>query len=328
MNYKDLPLDQRMELASQYALMLVADIKSNEEIIGILKKDYALTREQAIQAFTAMRSNYKGEYNSTVRSNLLKALFGIGICLLAFLFYYFIGKEMGRSGTLSYVIAFIFGIGILGAIILTVMIVWGKFSKPAIQKQPFSASAPVFDKFDKTMASLFFMCIIFLCIFAWQYFFNTGIINEKTITSIHQCIITEPVRRESTGGKNPRRYYVLKLRGHNIECRFFNDYYMYVRDGSLIRNIQVWDTVSIQIFNKDLDFFNAQYSTGEINLVNLGLHGHFLVDHAYRNAEIKKSHKTNFYVLLAVFAGLTAITFLKKLFLILVNRVNRSANNR
>src|SRR5689334_15557805 len=98
MNYKDLPLDERITLASQYALLLVADNKPLEEIIGILKSDYALTEEQAAQAFAAMRSNYKAEYNSTVRSNVLNALGAIGLCFFAFLLYYFMGKEMGSWG--------------------------------------------------------------------------------------------------------------------------------------------------------------------------------------------------------------------------------------
>jgi hypothetical protein len=335
MEYKDLPLDQRIELASQYALLLVADIKSNEEIIGILKQDYALTDEQAIQAFTAMRSKYRREYNTTVRSNALNALGSLGFSLLAFLFYYFVGKDLGRSGTLSYVIAFFFGIGALGAFFFVIKIVREKLSKPAIAqkrqqviqvKMYSGANTSGLDNFDKTMGVLFLMSVMFLCGFGYNYFFNTGVVNEKKITTIHQCIVTEPVRHvREKSGKSFYYYYALKLRGHNLECRFLDDYYEYIRNKRPIRAIQVWDTVSIQVFDKDLDFFNDQYSTGKIDLVNLGIHGHFLLNHAHRNADIKRSHKTNFYVLLTVFAGLVLVALLKKPFLKIIKSGRHTA---
>src|SRR5688572_13915975 len=106
MNYKKLSLDQRINLASQYALLLVADTRSTEEIIGILKKDCKLTEEQDAQAFAVMHTDYKAAYNSTVRR--YKALGIMGSSLRVFLACYFIGKEMGSDGDFPMIFAIIF----------------------------------------------------------------------------------------------------------------------------------------------------------------------------------------------------------------------------
>jgi hypothetical protein len=314
MSYKDLPLDQRMELASQYALLLVADNKPTEEIIRTLKWDYALTEEQATQAFAAMRSNYKSEYNSTVRSNIIKTLGVIGVSLFAFLSYYFMGKEMGRSGTFFIIIAMVFGLGALGALIVAGRTIWEKFSNPT-KPAPISGKiARKQDEIDKVIQGLTFISFMLLCFSAYQYFSRSNIIDVNKVTTVENCIITEPVRRESTGGKNPSHYYRLKLRGHNLDFRFFDNYYRYSNKAWLVSELKEWDTVSIQIFTDYQQFFDYQYSTGNLDLINLGRNGRFLVDHGYRNAAIKKSNKTNFYVLLDVFAGVLLISIFKNLY--------------
>lgn len=320
MSYKDLPLDERLKLASQYALLLVADNKPTDEIIGILKQDYALTQEQAAQAFAAMRSNYKTDYNASVLNNLLQALGIIAFCVAAFLFYYFTAKEMAGLRTFFIIIAMLFGIMALLALIQTGRIILEKFSAPAT---PVSNSAtlkeqsPFIRKIDDVDKTLFYFCFISLLIFAfeaYQYFFDIGTVDVKKITTIDNCIVTERVRHESTSGKNRRYYYILKLRGHNLEFRFFETYYSHSREPYLIKTIKTWDTVSVQLRNEDLDLFEDQYSEEEIEIVNLKFQGRFLVDHDYRNARVRKDNKTTFYALLAVSGSLIILIILKNLY--------------
>lgn len=311
MDYKELPLEERIQLASQYALLLTADNKSNEEIFDILKSDYALTDEQATQAFASMRSTNKTEYNLTVRGNFLKAVGLIVFCLLAFIVYYFMGKEMGSLAPLSWVVAFLFGICVMGAVVLMARIIWDKVSFRVVKKGSYSIS---FDQFDKAMASFAFVSLFSLCMGCYVYYTHVGIIKENEITTIHGCLLTEPVRHGHTGGKTTSYYYAFKFRGSNLEFRFFDYYYRYAKDVSRIKTIKKGDTVSVQIAKTDLPETNDPDASGRINLVNLAFNNVFFIDHNYRNARVNKSNQTIFYVSQVAMAVIILILLLKKLF--------------
>jgi hypothetical protein len=315
MDYKELPLEERIQLASQYALLLTADVKSNEEIIGILKADYALTDEQAVQAFASMSSDYKAEYNSTVRGNFLKALGLIGVSLAAFLFYYFMGKEMGSLGILAGILAFFCGTSALGAVVLLGRIVWDKLNLLIVKKgRPGGTVSIGYDQFDKMMGTFVFISFFLLCLFSYEYFSNAGIVDENNIATIHNCIVTQPVRYENTGGKSRSYYYTFKFKGSDLEFNFFDRYYKYAKDVSLISTLKKGDTVSVQIEKADLPKTNDPTVSGRINLVNLAINNVFFIDHAYRNARVSKSNKISFYVLLAAFSVIVLVLLLKKLY--------------
>jgi hypothetical protein len=312
MDYKDLPLDERIKLASEYALLLVADNKPSEDITGTLKRDYALTEEQAAQALAAMRTDYKSEYEATVRSNFFKALGAFGFSLFAFLCYYFMGKEMGSAGTFLIVFAILFAFAGLGALAMMGRIIGEKLSAITFFKKPlFANHVRKLDEYDKALHTFICMSLFFLCFAAWEYFFHKDIIDVNKIVTVNNCIITQPVKRESTGGKSPRYYYVLKFRGSILEYRFYNNYYNYSNHAWYFSELTERDTVSIQVKNKDLNTMRNEYSTGAIDVVNLGRHGRFLIDHASRNALLEEAHKKLFYVFLAVFGGLLFIQFFK-----------------
>ena len=313
MDYKDLPLDQRIELASQYALLLVGDNKLTPEIIDILKSDYALSEEQAAQAVGAMRNNYKNEYDSTVRNNFLKALGALAFSLMAFLFYYFIGKEMGRAGTFFIILSVLFGLGGVGDLLGMGSIIGDKFSKRAIEPKKVITKTPEqLDSFTKTLYAWTGICGFVLSIFGYLYFYRAEMVDEDKITTVHNCIITEPVRKEHSGGKNRRYYYVFKFMGNNLEYRFNKMYYKYSDGAFRIAELKQWDTVSIQIKNKDLHLLQNKYNTEELEIVNLGRHNHFLVNHSNRNAKIEETNKSCFYVCLIIFVALVGTIFLNR----------------
>lgn len=79
MDYKDRPLEDRKDLATQYAAFLMAENKPNREIISILKSDYALSYDEAVQAFEAARSNYNVPAFDKVDKKLL---LWAGLCIL------------------------------------------------------------------------------------------------------------------------------------------------------------------------------------------------------------------------------------------------------
>lgn len=304
MDYKDLPLDQRLELASQYALLLVADNKLTSEIIEIIRSDYALTEEQAAQAVGAMRKNYKNEYDINVRNNFLKAFGALGVSLMAFLFYYFIGKEMGSAGILFIILAFVFGLGGVGALLGMGSIMVDKLSKPATAARKLS-------EFDKVLQGIAFMSGFVLCLAAYEFFFQPHFVDKAQVVTINNCIITQPVNYKHTGGKNRSYYYVLKLRGSNVDFHFKDNYYKYSNTAWLVSELKQFDTVSIQLLQKDTDLINNKYNTGAVDILNVGLNGHFLVDHDSRNAKVHEEDKNVLYISLYIFLAAVAIILVK-----------------
>lgn len=163
MDYKDRPLEDRKNLATQYALFLMAESKPNREIIHILKSDYALTNEEAAQVFEVARSNYNG---------------------------------------------------------------------------------PVFDAIDKKLLLWAGLCIVFISIFSYAGFSIRPLRNNQ-IATINDCIVSAPLTRERTEGKNPRHYYVIWLRGRILPCHFFESYYNFSNRPHQLDAIHEGDTISV-----------------------------------------------------------------------------------
>jgi hypothetical protein len=314
MNYKELPPDQRIELASQYALLLVADNKPDREIISILKSDYGLTEEQATQAIGAMRSNYKNEYNSTLSSNLFKALGTLGGSLFVCLVYYLFGKEVDdTAGTIYFIFAGLAGLVGVAALIITGRIIGERFSGllgPI--RDAFTRPAAEQDTVDKILEGVAIMSFLFLCFLSGAHFLKSGAVNVKQVVTIDNCIIAKPVRYEFTRGKGARHWYAFKFMDHNLEFRFYDAYYTYSNNPGALDKLKVGDTVSIQLRDqKTFSLYQFPHNTGELDIINLGLHGRFLVDLDYRNVCYSKERKKFFHVLLAVFAGVMPVIFLK-----------------
>lgn len=315
MRYKDLPLDQRMELASQYALLLVADNKPVWLIISIIKKDYALADDQAIQAIKDMRINYKREYNAAVRSNLFKTAGAVVVSLAAFFYFYFMGKELGHANALITLWAILFGIGGVIALFVIGRIIRERFSKLTAQRPFITKPAQKLDNFDKFLQGVATISGMLLCFAAYEYFFHPRSVDIKNIVTVDNCIITKPVKYEHTSGKSRSYYYAFKIRGSDLDIRFFDKYYKYSNGEWGVSKLKEGDTVSIQLLNQEaFNYYQYPQNTNNLEIINLGQRGHFLVDHAYRNVRIRKEQKDFFYFFLTVFVAAIPALYIKRLF--------------
>lgn len=312
MNYKELPLNKRINLASQYALLLMADMKLKKEIVAILQKDYALTKKEAYQAFFAMRARYRTEYNSTVLSYLWKGMGVLGMCLLSVMGYYFLEREMGGLGSFFKIAALVIGLGAIAGLIVIGTIIGKKYKDEVLKGYTLTK-----DKTDEGLLSLAFMGLLLACVCGYCYFLRLNIIDKTSIATVNNCIVTEPVRYASTGGKNRRYYYSFKFKGHGMKLSFFNKYYNFAPNATIPR-VDVGDTVSIQVFKDKLDVFNDEYSAGSIDMVNLGFNGKFIIDHDYRNKRLIEQNRRFMYISLAVFAGFILIYLFKQYYYYLV----------
>lgn len=189
----------------------------------------------------------------------------------------------------------------------------GKRMKPApAAKKKVATSKP--KKSGSTAQYLYTytsLCAFTLAIFGYMYFYQVDIIDENKITAVHNCIITEPVKRKHTSGKNRTYYYVFKFNGIDLEYRFYDTYYNYSSAATLIDQLKVGDTVSIQVDKEDLYLLPPNYSTGGLKIVGVGRYNTFWVNHKYRNAQIEEMHKNCFYVCLTVFVGLVGTILLR-----------------
>ncbi|MBO9199094.1 MULTISPECIES: hypothetical protein [Niastella] len=163
---------------------------------------------------------------------------------------------------------------------------------------------------DKTLALSAAIIFVVLVAHGYQYYSKADCVNENNLETIPQCI-TEPVKHERLGEKNPVYSYTFKFRGHNLECRFYDTYYDYAPNASLLSTLVEGDTVTVQIDKANLGFFNNQYSEGRIELLNVTLKNDFLVDHSYRNACFNSAHRNDYFVFLIAFMAIILLILLK-----------------
>jgi hypothetical protein len=293
MDYKEMPVEERIKKASEYALLVVADNKPEEEIIGILKKDFNLTHEQAFEAFTKMRSEYKEEYASTTNSNVYKLVGSIAFCVFVVIAYYFMGSEMGSFKAFPMLFVVLFGFAALGGIIVLSRTLWEKYTSPAfrqIHKKPATLPAP--GKGENLHWTSFGLLLAFVIFFATAsvYFGNSGIVNGNEIETIQDLIISNPVTQDHTSGKNRSYYYIFTFRGHQNEFRFYDDYYKYSKYPLDVSTFKEGDTISIQIFYEDWKSLINSQDKSTIKMINVARKNAFFIDHAFRNAQLKKDH--------------------------------------
>lgn len=187
------------------------------------------------------------------------------------------------------------------------------------------------DKYTAVLLKLAFVSLFVVCILGYRYYSHSDIVNIYGITTVHNCVVNEPVRYESPPRKYKQKqthFYVYKFEGHNLKLRFLSTYYDYAQE-AFIDKVKVGDTVSIQIFKHKLDAFNDQYSAGAIEMVNLGINGKFIIDHNYRNTQINKRNRGLFHTFLAVFAGFSLILLFKQYYhyRVYCEQIEKEGNN-
>jgi len=309
MDYKDMPVEERIKKASEYALLVVADNKPEEEIIGILKRDFDLTHEQAFEAFTKMRSEYKEEYASTTNSNAYKLIGSIAFCVFAAIAYYFLGSGMGGFKAFPMIFVVLFGFAALGSIIVLSRTLWEKYTSPAFRRiNKKTTTLPAAGNGENLHWTSFGLLLAFIIVFATSsvYFGNSGIVNGNEIETIRGLIVNNPVTLDHTSGKNKSYYYIFTFREHQNEFRFYDNYYKYSKYPLDETTFKEGDTISIQIFYEDWQSLTNSEDKSTIKMINVARGNTFFIDHAFRNAQLKKDHASQLKIAL-IFLGATVV---------------------
>ena len=85
MNYENLSLSEKIERASEYALILVQN-DANLDIVTELKGVFKLTEDQAKEAYELMRKKYEKEHQSATKTKIKRAWLVIAVSLIAMIF--------------------------------------------------------------------------------------------------------------------------------------------------------------------------------------------------------------------------------------------------
>lgn len=75
MSYAELPLEDRIGQASEYALLLIEDSVLEEDVIKRLQETFALTEEQAMEALLKTRTEYSKEFRLLQKQSISRAIF-------------------------------------------------------------------------------------------------------------------------------------------------------------------------------------------------------------------------------------------------------------
>lgn len=115
MSYDHLSSEERINRATEYAVILKDDpAKTPEVIITELASTFSLTYEQAASAYSISKQTFAADYKAAGKNKIWHYILLIVVCCVACTFYYFISAEVGLQ--FMYVFVILFGLGLLGVI--------------------------------------------------------------------------------------------------------------------------------------------------------------------------------------------------------------------
>ena len=292
MNYENLSLSEKIETASEYALILVQN-DANLDIVTELKGVFKLTEDQAKEAYELMRKKYEKEHQSATKTKIKRAWLVIAVSLIAMIFYAFISP-----GTSSFflIIAFIFGILVLMGFNFLAIKYREKSTSPKDgyflererQKKIASRSNKTYNwPFD---LSLFFFS--FLMVGFYLFYTHNGVINTDEIKEFANLTLSENVIFKDLGGtrRNNHSYaFAFKFKGYTQEFRFADKYYKYGKWEISENDFTPGDILSIQLKKKDFVRLNENESK-KIEMINLLIKNEWLIDHDDRNRKVEKKN--------------------------------------
>jgi len=310
MNYSDLPVADRIKMASEYALLLVEDNIMYEDMIKDLQERFSLTQNEALTALERTKNDFSSEYKSLANASIFRAVTSIVTSVIFGLFYLFVGDEIGY---LVAIIGILFlCIGFMSCIVLVQKMMDKFFYSPTLIRARIKRSKnPKEDKQDFTVyLFVFTFCLCLLAVF--NYFKKSGIINIETLATVPGLQIKEKVYKESTGGKSPTYYYVFHIYGHKNEFRFYQTYYHYAEPDFRADDFKPGDTISIQL--KPEDFFekiNNYSNEGVVDIINIIKDSRPIIDLASRNKSEEADNMRNLKIV-GIICGLALLIMILK----------------
>lgn len=312
MNYENLSVSEKIERASEYALILVQN-DANLDIVTEIGGVFNLTEAQAKEAYELMCRKYEKEHQSAMKTKIKRAWFVIGVSLSVMIFFAFISPD---TTPFFLIIAFVFGILILmGFNFLankyreeSTLPKEGYFLERERQKKIEARSIKVYNwPFD---ISLFFFS--FLMIGFYLFYTHHGVINKDEIKEYAKVTLSENVIFKDLGGTKPNNHnyaFAFKFKGHTQEFRFADKYYKYGKWKISENDFTPGDTLSIQLQKKDFAKLDEN-ETKKIEIINILIKKEWLIDHDDRNRRVEKKNLQTMLWVGAILALSIVVAFL------------------
>ena len=307
MNYDELPLNERIQKAAEYAVILIDDERVDIDILGELQTTFSLNEEQAKKAYELMRSGFKTEYQQALKNKINRAWLATVSAVLIAAFYLFTSEFYGVPWLL---IALLFGLAAANGVTMLPKLYRERknppdeyfrlidFEKKNItrKKDDFAARLPVFFMFMTAITC-------FALIRQWR------IINTSHIVTVNNLRIAEPVVKLSDHGKNPRYYYLFHFVGHPGDFKLKETIYEYSEFAILDSSFYPGLAVNIEIDKEDFKKMRDVTASHNIDLLNIGKYNYWLIDQNLRNQRVKNENKKNFLLFGALFLASCVISF-------------------
>jgi hypothetical protein len=294
MNYETLPVSQRIQMASEYALLLIEDSVQQEDIIKTLQETFFLSQDEAIKAYQKTRAEHSSEVGQLQNASIYRIIASFLACIIGGAFYVFMGRE---AGVVFIVLGVIFlGAGLLGFIAVIQKLMDKFFYSPSlIKKRIEKAKDPKKEKQDWTV-QLFLLALFFFAIAGFNCYSKAGWVDLRKLKTVTGVKLAEPLKKHGTGGKSPSYYYVFRFQNHSNEFRFYDRYYNYVPGGFDASSFNISDTFSILVTRSDYE--QKLYYPGNdrrVDIINI-MQTHPLIDLQKRNDKELSNNKMFFSI--------------------------------
>ena len=248
MDYKDLPQDEKMAHAEQYALVLKDEIKLQEQIVDELSSIFYLTKKDALQAYVNSKQKYKTEYSSSNKRKISQMLVTLVVSTTVAVIYLGISAEKGFG--FVFIIAIIFILSAIGIFNFSGSIIFDNVNI----KYPWA------NLIKKNFFIGIFPSVAFMFLFlGYNAIWGEMLVNKDMETRTYK--LNEDVIYKSTGGKSPTHYYYFRFNGFDKDFRLWQSEYKYA-DRNYLKELKKGDSVTISFLKDDIStlrtttFFN------------------------------------------------------------------------
>lgn len=309
MSYKDLPLEERMQKATEYALILVSDDRPGLDIINELMDVFGFTEQEAIDCYTRMRKKFDDEFDEAIKTKIRFAWIALIFSTIILVFFAFLSTAVGWP---SLIYTLIWGLILIGVVPFLAIHYREKAMSPE--------SAFLFDreryqkhKLDKEARDWTLglpLMLLFLAVVAFYLFYSgTLILDTKDLYEKHNLVIYEKVDLNDTGGKSSHYEMIFRFKGFTNKFKFDENYYNYGKRKIKTSDFSVGDTLSIEMSGTNINRLQ-EGSKKDIKLTNIAINNDWLIDHQYRNKSVERGNKQSFILITAAFGVCLVVVFI------------------
>jgi len=303
MSYKELPLEERIQRASEYALILISNDTQQIDTINDLMETFDLTESQAKQAYTLMREKFRSQFETATKSKIRLAWLVIITTPIIIAFFAFVSTEMG---IIYLICAFLFGLIFIASVISLAYRYRERFLSPEQgylsdrDREKKLASASGKDENGSWTVGMPIFLLLFTCITFYLYYSHSSVVDIKDIIVKSDLIISDGV--EFRQPKKKQASFTFRFRGIKHEFLLFSDFYDFGKWRLNKDDFSIGDTLTIEMTRKGLSKFKSIHERS-IKVTNIAIDGQWLIDHSERNKNIEKRNKNNLIFSLLSFTG-------------------------